>query len=377
MGFSYSDDDGPEMCFNAPKNWKLGWYDDRQKTVLVGWSGDLYGIADYGDTYDGDTVIARILGTPDDWYVSFNRKTGINSGTLEGGDQVLVHKRPSGLDIGESTLMAKLSSGDTYSGIGDDTLEITVNAIDLSANPAFASVTFGTAPPTPSPTECDRVYLTVTLITDRFGADVSWNVTEDEFVILSSDDETPYGNNQQYVSSTCVAAECDGDYTFSIFDSWGDGLSIGTPGSYLVTLDGVTKAEGGGNYGYEDIKEFSGDCSPTTAPPTPSPTTAPTPVPTPVYTNAPTPVPTSAPTPVYTNAPTPVPTSAPTPVYTNAPTPVPTSAPTPVPTPAPTPVLTPVPTPVPTTAPTPSPAPAPAVAPTPSPTTAVAGGGKC
>jgi hypothetical protein len=152
MGYSYSSDDGPEMCFNAPKNWQLGWYDDRQTTVSGGWSGDLIGIADYGDTNDGDTVIAQIPGTTEDWYVSFNRKTGINSGTPEGGNQVLVHKRPSGLGYGESTLMAKLSIGNTYSGTDAPPLQITVNAINLSANPAFASVTIGSVvTPVPTP----------------------------------------------------------------------------------------------------------------------------------------------------------------------------------------------------------------------------------
>ena len=216
--------------FNAPKNWQLGWYDNRQTTVSGGWSGDLYGITDYGDTNDGDTVIAQIPGTTEDWYVSFNRKTGINNGTLEGGNQVLVHKRPSGLSYGESTLMAKLNCGNTYS---DAPLVITVNAIDLSTNPAFASVTIGSVA-TPAPTEYDGVDLTVTLIIDGWGSDVSWNVTKDELAILSSDGET-YGNNEQYVSSTYVPEECDGDYTFSIFDSYGDGLSYGSTPDYFTT----------------------------------------------------------------------------------------------------------------------------------------------
>ena len=154
MGYSYSSDDGPEMCFNAPKHWQLGWYDDRQTTVSGGWSGDLYGIADYVGTNEGDTVIVQIPGT-EDWYVSFNRKTGINSGTPEGGNQVLVHKRSSSSGYGKSDLMAKLNSGNTYSGAP---LQITIDAINLSANPAVASVTIGTptpapvAAPTPSPT---------------------------------------------------------------------------------------------------------------------------------------------------------------------------------------------------------------------------------
>jgi hypothetical protein len=135
-------------------------------------------------------------------------------------------------------------------------------------------------PPTTSPTECDGVFFTVTLLTDFYGSEVSWILTKDGLTILSSVGETPYGSFQQYVSSTCFPAECHGDYTFSIFDSDGDGMSDGTPGSYLVTLDGVTKAEGGGDYGFDDITEFSGNCSPPPTPPTPVPTPNPTTLPT-------------------------------------------------------------------------------------------------
>jgi len=134
--------------------------------------------------------------------------------------------------------------------------------------------------PTASPTECDGVYLTVTVLTDNWGYEVSWEVTNDGLVILSSDGET-YGSNQQYVSSTCVPAEYDdGDYISSIFDSYGDGLV--SPGFYKVTIGGDIKAEGGGNYGSKDSKVFSGTCgmyppSPSAAPPTkpPKPTKAP------------------------------------------------------------------------------------------------------
>ena len=114
--------------------------------------------------------------------------------------------------------------------------------------------------PTTSPTECDGVYLTVTLLTDPYGSEISWIVTKDGLAILSSVGEM-YGSYQQYIASTCVPAECDGDYTFSIFDRWGDGLI--PPGSYNVTMGGVMKAQGGGDYGYEDIKVFSGDCAAT------------------------------------------------------------------------------------------------------------------
>ena len=144
MGYSYSQDDTPEMCFNGPKNWQLGWYSDRQIVVTSGWTGNIVGLVDYQNTSDETIVLqipASVDGGSDDWYVSFNRKSGINSGTVEGGNQVLVHKRESGNGYSQSWLMAKLNSGESYS---DAPLTITVNSIDFSASPAaYASITVG------------------------------------------------------------------------------------------------------------------------------------------------------------------------------------------------------------------------------------------
>jgi hypothetical protein len=151
----------------------------------------------------------------------------------------------------------------------------------LTSSPTISPTT---SSPTTSPTECSGVVLAVTLMTDVYGYETSWKVTinEGEETILSGDG---YDNNQEYYASACVEA-CDADtvfdlYTFSIFDSYGDGLGH-NGGSYLVTMDGIMKAEGDGNFDYEETKEFS-DCdsvaltsSPTISPTTSSPTTSPT-----------------------------------------------------------------------------------------------------
>jgi len=114
--------------------------------------------------------------------------------------------------------------------------------------------------PTISPTECSGVVLAVNLTTDNFGSETSWNLTidDEEETILTGKD---YIGNQEYYASACVEA-CDYTdfdlYTFSIFDTYGDGLGNGfNAGAYLVTMDGVMKAEGGGNFGYEETKQFS------------------------------------------------------------------------------------------------------------------------
>lgn len=121
MGYSYDDDDIPLMCFNAAKNFQLGWYTNGHKELQGAakiWSGKLFGIVDYkGPDYvypANEAIIIRSHGSPDDYYVSFNRGAEFNSGTLEGRDQVLVHKRATGVSREKSWLVAKLSESQKH-----------------------------------------------------------------------------------------------------------------------------------------------------------------------------------------------------------------------------------------------------------------------
>jgi hypothetical protein len=52
MGYSYSSDDGPLMCFNSAKSWQTGWYTEKSRIVQAGdcFEENLYGIADYNNT---------------------------------------------------------------------------------------------------------------------------------------------------------------------------------------------------------------------------------------------------------------------------------------------------------------------------------------
>jgi hypothetical protein len=161
MGYSYNYDDGPEMCFNAPKNWQLGWYPLGELEVVNQYfEGKIFGIADYGAFINGDLnvsndeiIMAKVINPAagEDWYVSFNRDTSINSGTVEGQDQVLVHKRPQGTGYAESSLMAKLSTGGVYNGI--TAMPVSVSSINTSSGVGYAQVKIGNAPTTNSPTK--------------------------------------------------------------------------------------------------------------------------------------------------------------------------------------------------------------------------------
>ena len=95
MGYSYSSSDTPKMCFNAAKNWQLGWYPNGKYSIVPlstgsgqkSFTGHLIGLSEYGslDTSKNDKVMVQITGYSDDYYVSFNRKSGINSGHTRAG----------------------------------------------------------------------------------------------------------------------------------------------------------------------------------------------------------------------------------------------------------------------------------------------------
>ena len=154
------------MCWNGPKSWQSGWYSERHATFTytqgVAVDYTLIGQADIPNSSSGDVIVKLNQQTSTtDFYVMFNRAKDANSGTVEGGNQVMLWRAGGeGSGYAESELLAKLNAGATYTitdfdgTVGND-LEIVVNSINLSASPvAVASITVGTgtAQPTKSPT---------------------------------------------------------------------------------------------------------------------------------------------------------------------------------------------------------------------------------
>lgn len=138
----------PIMCFNGPKNWKLGWYND--KSVLVSpstasWEGRLRGVCDYDKTVTNTVLVKIETGKDLDYYVSFNRKAGINRGTMEGANQVLITTEgTNGVGYRNSTLIAKLNQGGSYTiknfGGSNRPVRITVGTINTVVATGYADV---------------------------------------------------------------------------------------------------------------------------------------------------------------------------------------------------------------------------------------------
>jgi len=126
MGYSYSSDEGPVMCFNAAKSWHFNWYSriyidfEIDAPSYIGRELNLIGIDDYVNGVYTDAhvtvvmvrVMVLVVGVFDDLYLMYNRKKGINSGTVAFPDTVnIVSQRKK---TAPSWTQAQLSAGQTY-----------------------------------------------------------------------------------------------------------------------------------------------------------------------------------------------------------------------------------------------------------------------
>ncbi len=92
----------------------------------------------------------------------------------------------------------------------------------------------------------------LTLNFDNYPTETTWTLTDSTGVTTASGG--PYsGAGTTAIESFCAPNGC---YTLTVFDSWGDGMCCTYgPGSYTLTVDGVTLAEGG-EFGDADATSF-------------------------------------------------------------------------------------------------------------------------
>lgn len=98
------------------------------------------------------------------------------------------------------------------------------------------------------------VDVNLSLTTDCWGEEVSWQITNDQGTVVASVAPNTYGDQQTFTFTECLPVGC---YTFSISDSFGDGMagslygSCGVDGNYQM-VDGagnVLFTMGAANYG--------------------------------------------------------------------------------------------------------------------------------
>lgn len=131
------------------------------------------------------------------------------------------------------------------------TLTLTANAgiaVGIGGSPANGTTKVITIVDDNIP--CNAAVLTVT--TDAFPEETTWRVTNSAGAIVASGGET-YGPPSSAASRGVVYTHNitleDGCYTFTIFDSYGDGLSDGVfVGGYSFVCGSIVYAQGSGSF---------------------------------------------------------------------------------------------------------------------------------
>ncbi|KAL3917851.1 MAG: hypothetical protein SGILL_004519 [Bacillariaceae sp.] len=113
--------------------------------------------------------------------------------------------------------------------------------------------------PTESPVEGppgDPVTVTVEITFDGFSPETGWEITDASGDVL---DSRPIGFYPPLTESATetVDLESGKEYTFTIFDLFGDGLSNPEDGDYSVTQGDSVLVSGGGNFGSEESTDFT------------------------------------------------------------------------------------------------------------------------
>lgn len=110
--------------------------------------------------------------------------------------------------------------------------------------------------PTSPPIDGPIAIVSVNIVFDGFAPEIGWEITDANGAVVES---VPIGFYAPLTESATQEVElvAGADYTFTIFDLFGDGMSNPEDGTYRV-VQGVTNlVSGGGNFGREESTPFT------------------------------------------------------------------------------------------------------------------------
>lgn len=145
----------------------------------------------------------------------------------------------------------------SYTASSNTTIEVGLRFYDVSGFDGSELVYVddfqpSSTPVEPPPTGCAATTATFSLTTDGYASETSWQLTD-------GNNQQPYAsgslsNNTSYTEQWCLT---DGEYSFRIDDSYGDGIccSYGN-GSYSLSINGVDVFSGA-NFSYQQTHSFT------------------------------------------------------------------------------------------------------------------------
>lgn len=132
----------------------------------------------------------------------------------------------------------------SYTATSNKEIQVGVRFYDITGFDGSENVYIDSFLPTDSaqpPTEtCANNEVIFNLTTDQYASETSWNIKNDQSVVVESGQG--YENSTTYEKNLCLA---DGEYQFTIIDSYGDGICCGSGnGSYSLVANQQTLASG-------------------------------------------------------------------------------------------------------------------------------------
>ena len=159
------------------------------------------------------------------------------------------------LSDGNYTFVINDSFGDGICcGFGNGSYAVTAGATTLASGGEFASqesTPFTIGGSSTPPSACSANEVSLSLQTDQYGSETSWQLNRGSTQVATG---SGYSNNSLNTEDFCLS---DGNYTFVINDSFGDGIccSFGN-GFYRLTSDG-SELVSGGQFGSSESMSFS------------------------------------------------------------------------------------------------------------------------
>lgn len=246
MGNPFEDD--AKMCFNGAKFWQLGWFSDQSLTLYplladASQNIQLLSFTRYDTTASSNPVVVKIDDSTDsdiftDYFMVFNRKTGINFNTQEAEDTVsIVRQSREGLQYARSWVMARLGKSEEYTipnfAGSEYGLKISVNDLDFANDIADVDVEYLSATKGTPRSSCNENLFQLSLFLDQYPGEISWKL---ENTCTSSTIDTGGGYTGLHTLVEKEYCLPDGEYAFTILDTWGDGIL--DPGSYSINFNG-------------------------------------------------------------------------------------------------------------------------------------------
>jgi hypothetical protein len=154
---------------------------------------------------------------------------------------------PSDAPIAEPTTEAPVAEPTTDAPVEP---EPTDAPIEPEPEPTDAPVE-----PEPEP-EPGVALVDVEIVFDGFAPEIGWFIADDNGTVVT---DVPIGTYPPLTTSATEPVELmvGMNYTFTIVDLFGDGLSNPEDGSYTVTQGDIVLVSGGGNFGKNETTEFT------------------------------------------------------------------------------------------------------------------------